>query len=147
MEVILLSDVAQVGQRGSTVRVKDGYARNFLLPQHLAVVATTANRAHAETDARRRAANTTQARAAAQQMQERLVNESVAVAVKTGPEGHLFGSVTADDIVRALGTAGFAVTKKQVRLEAPIKALGVYDVPLRVHPEIPMTARVRVVKA
>ena len=147
MEVILLSDVEKLGQRGATVRVKDGYARNFLLPQQLAVAATDANRAHAEAEIRRRAANTDQARAAAQQMQERLVNESVTIAVKTGPEGQLFGSVTVDDIARALAGAGFQVTKKQVRLETPIKRLGEYAVPLRVHAEMPMAARVRVVKA
>ena len=147
MELILMADVEKLGRRGSTVRVKDGYARNFLLPQQLAVVATDTNRAQAEAEVTRRAAAEVQTRAAAQEMQARLVNEPVTVAVKTGPEGHLFGSVTSEDIARALGSAGFQITKKQIRLEAPIKALGEYDVPVRLHPEVPMTARVRVVKA
>ena len=147
MELILLSDVEKLGQRGSTVRVKDGYARNFLLPQQLAVIATAANRAQAEVEAKRRVAREAQTRAAAQEMQVRLANESVAIAVKTGPEGQLFGSVTAEQIARALHTAGFPVAKKQVKLETPIKRLGEYDVPVRVHPEVPVTARVRVVKA
>ena len=147
MELILMADVEQLGRRGATVRVKDGYARNFLLPQQLAVVATDTNRAQAEAEVTRRAAAAAQTHAAAQEMQARLVDESVTVAVKTGPAGHLFGSVTSEDIARALGSAGFQITKKQIRLEAPIKALGEYDVPVRLHPDVPMTARVRVVKA
>lgn len=147
MDVILRADVEKLGKRGSTVAVKDGYARNFLLPRQLAVAASEANLHQVEAEERQRAAREARERAGAEEMAQRFVTESVTVAAKTGPDHQLFGSVTAEDIARALVQAGFAVTKRQVHLESPIKALGVYEVPLRVHHDVPVTARVRVVKA
>lgn len=147
MELILREDVEKLGKRGATVSVKDGYARNFLLPHGLAVAASEANLRQVEAEERQRAVREAAGRQAAEEMQQRFVAESVTVAAKTGPDNQLFGSVTAEDVARALTQAGFAVTKRQVHLEAPIKALGVYEVPLRVHRDVPVTARVRVVKA
>ena len=147
MELILREDVEQLGKRGTTVQVKDGYARNFLLPRRLAVTASEANLRQVEAEERQRAALAAQDRQAAEEMAQRFVAESVTVAAKTGPDNKLFGSVTAEDVARALAQAGFAVTKRQVHLASPIKELGVYEVPLRVHREVPVTARVRVVKA
>ena len=147
MELILREDVEKLGKRGAAVSVKDGYARNFLLPRRLAVAASEANLRQVEAEERQRAAREARERQAAEEMAQRFVAESVTVTVKTGPDHKLFGSVTAEDIARALTQAGFAVTKRQVRLEAPIKELGIYEVPLRVHREVPVTARVRVVKA
>ena len=147
MDIILREDVDKLGKRGAAVSVKDGYARNFLLPRRLAVAASEANLRQVEAEERQRAAREARERQAAEEMAQRFVAESVTVTAKTGPDHKLFGSVTAEDIARALTQAGFAVTKRQVHLDAPIKELGVYEVPLRVHREVPVTARVRVVKA
>ena len=147
MDVILREDVEKLGKRGAAVQVKDGYARNFLLPRRLAVVASEANLHQVEAEERQRAAQTARERQAAEEMAQRFVTESVTVTARTGPDNKLFGSVTAEDIARALAQAGFVVTKRQVHLASPIKELGVYEVPLRVHREVPVTARVRVVKA
>ena len=147
MELVLREDVEKLGKRGATVDVKDGYARNFLLPRRLAVVANASALRQVEAEERQRAATEAKGRQAAEEMQQRFVAESVTVAAKTGPDNQLFGSVTAEDVARALTQAGFAVTKRQVHLASPIKELGVYEVPLRVHRDVPVTARVRVVKA
>ena len=147
MELILREDVETLGKRGATVQVKDGYARNFLLPRRLAVAASEANLRQVEAEERQRAARETRERQTAEEMRQRLGDESVTVAAKTGPDNRLFGAVTAEDIARALAQVGCAVTKRQVLLDAPIKELGVYEVPLRVHREVPIIARVRVVKA
>ena len=147
MEVILREDVEKLGKRGATVQVKDGYARNFLLPHRLAVPSTEVNRHQVEAEQRQWAAREAQGREAAELMRQRLAAESVRVAVKTGPDDQLFGAVTADDIVQGLAAIGLTITKRQVHLEAPIKALGEHEVALRVHADVPITARVRVVKA
>ena len=147
MEIILREDVSTLGKRGSTIQVKDGYARNFLLPRGLAVIANDANRHQVDVETRQRANREAVERHTADELRQRLEGETITVAVQTGPNDRLFGAVTVEDIARALTHAGLLVTKKQVVLEAPIKALGSYEVPLRIHRDVPMTARVRVVKA
>ena len=129
MQIILLEKVLNVGQLGDVVKVKDGYARNYLIPQGKARRATKT--AMAEFEARRAELEKVQAEklAAAQAVAEKLEGESVEIASKAGVDGRLFGSITNADIAEALKAKGFEVTKSQVRvIEGNVKAVGAYSV-------------------
>jgi large subunit ribosomal protein L9 len=146
MDVILRQDVDKVGQSGEVVTVKDGFGRNFLLPRGLAYLATDSNR-------KRLAAEQTQKNrkhgaeiAAAQDVANRLESLSLTFTMKAGEGDKLFGSVTTADIADRLKTEGFSVDKKQVELDEPLKALGVYKVAVRLHHEVKPDVRIWVVK-
>lgn len=144
MQVILLEKVANLGQLGDVVKVKDGYGRNFLIPQGKAKRATEANLAEFET----RRADLEKAQAdvltKAQQRAESLNGVSVEIAQKAGVDGRLFGSVTNTDVAEALTAAGHAVSKSEVRMpQGPIKAIGEYPVTVALHHDV--TAEVTVV--
>jgi large subunit ribosomal protein L9 len=146
MDVILRQDVDKLGQAGEVVSVKDGYARNFLLPRGLAFLATDANRRRLEAEraqkGRKHAAEVTVAREVA----SRLEAVSLTFSMKAGEGDKLFGSVTSADVAERLQAEGFHVDKKAVELDEPLKALGVYKVPVRVHAEVKPEVRVWVVK-
>jgi large subunit ribosomal protein L9 len=136
MEVILLERVAKLGQMGEVVRVKDGFARNFLLPRGKALRATTENRSRFEAmkgdlEARSAAAKTEASGVAGQ-----LNGKSFTVLRQASESGQLFGSVSPRDIVGILGSAGFNVSRNQIALNTPIKTIGQHQVPLALHPEI-----------
>ena len=145
IEVILREDIKTLGKAGEMVRVKPGYARNYLLPQGLAYEATEGNkkRIAAETRARgvRGAAEKTEAERAA----AKLSAVSLTIPGKAGEEGKLFGSVTAQDVADALGREGHAVDRRRIELEHPIKSLGEHLVSVRLHPEVHAEVRVSVV--
>ena len=145
MEVILREDVPSLGKTGQIVKVKPGYARNFLFPRNLAYEATEGNkkRIAAETRARgvRNAAEKTEAEKAA----AALSAVALTIAGKAGEEGKLFGSVTAQDIAEALGRAGHQVDRRRIELDHPIKSLGDHAVRVRLHPEVHAEVRVTVV--
>lgn len=136
VQVILRQVVDDLGDIGDVVDVKPGYARNFLIPQGIAYEATDANRQRFEEERRhileRSARDLDRARAAA----ERIDGQSVSFTVRAGEEGKLFGSVTASDIADALGEKGIEVDRHLIRLEEPIKQLGVYKVTVRLHSEV-----------
>jgi large subunit ribosomal protein L9 len=136
VQVILRHAVDDLGEIGEIVDVKPGYARNFLIPQGIAYEATDANRKRFEEERRhileRSARDLDRARAAA----ERIDGQSVNFSVRAGEEGKLFGSVTASDIAEALAEKGIEVDRHLVRLEEPIKQLGVYKVSVRLHAEV-----------
>jgi large subunit ribosomal protein L9 len=145
MEVILKEDVNNLGHRGDVVKVAEGYGRNFLLPKKLAMQANAANKAVIEqmknSAVRKSAQEKTQA--------EALVAQLDAVALeftrKTGENDHLFGSVTSSDIAQQLDAKGFAIDRRKIHLDEPLKSLGDFLVPIRLHREV--TAHVKVVIA
>ena len=146
MQVILLEKVANLGNLGDVVKVKDGYARNFLIPTKQARRATEA--AIKEFEARRAELEKSAAEklAAAQAVGEKLAGKTITIAQKAGVDGRLFGSVGNGDIAEALQAQGFEVNKAEVRLpEGPFKALGEYEVSLGLHSDVAATIKLTVV--
>ncbi|MBI4354966.1 MAG: 50S ribosomal protein L9 [Candidatus Omnitrophica bacterium] len=147
MDVILRQDVERVGQAWSVVKVKPGYARNFLLPQGLAMPATERNLSRLETERAVQAARVAKERAAAEAMQGRLNALSVTLPRPSGAEGRLFGSVTNEDIAQALQAQGITIDKRKILLAEPIKELGVYLVPVKLTQELKVDVKILVVKS
>ena len=147
MEVILRAAVENLGHPGDIVNVSPGYGRNYLLPRGLAYAATPGNKKRMEQERQRLEAAETSRRATASQLAERLEQVSLTFSARVGDEGKLFGSVTASDIVHQLESQGFAVEKRQVDLHEPIRSLGVYRVPIRLHADVKPEIKVWVIKA
>ncbi len=144
MELILKERVEKLGTKGDIVRVSDGYARNYLLPKKLAVVATPANIKQIEqekTTAVRREAKEKQD---AQSLAEQLLKVSVLLSRKVGENNVLYGSVTSMDIAEALEAKGFTIDKRKIELDEAIKNLGQFDVPVKLHREVTASVRVEV---
>jgi large subunit ribosomal protein L9 len=146
MEVILRQAVENLGHPGEIVKVSPGYARNFLLPRGLAYEATPGNRKRIEQERQRLEAAEATRRDAAQEHANKLEQVSLTFSARVGDEGKLFGSVTAGDIVQQLEAQGLHVEKRQVELHEPIKALGVYRVPIRLHADVKPEIKVWVIK-
>lgn len=146
MEVILRQAVDALGHPGDIVKVSPGYARNYLLPRGLAYEATPGNRKRIEQEKSRLEAAENTRRSAAQAVADRLEPVSLTFAARVGDEGKLFGSVTAGDIQQQLATQGFEIEKRQIELHEPIKALGVYRVPVRLHADVKPEIKVWVIK-
>ncbi len=146
MDVILRQDVDNLGSAGDLVTVKDGYGRNYLLPRGLAYLASDANRRRIEGEAKQRVKKAGAQLESARELAERLEAVSLTFAMKAGEGDKLFGSVTAADVADRLQAEGFTVDKKAVELGEPIKALGVFKVPVRLHHEVKPEVRVWVVK-
>ena len=147
MEVILREDVKSLGKAGALVRVKPGYARNFLLPQGLAYEATEGNKKRITAEGRARDARREEDRAKAAESARSLEALSLSIPAKAGEGERLFGSVTSQDIAAALERAGQPVDKRRIELEHPIKSLGEHQVPVRLHPDVQATLRITVVPA
>ncbi|HEX3275464.1 MAG TPA: 50S ribosomal protein L9 [Gemmatimonadales bacterium] len=145
MDVILREDVRSLGKAGEMVRVKPGYARNYLLPQGLAFEATEGNKKRIAAETRARGVRSQAERAEAEQVAARLGAVELTLTGKAGEEGKLFGSVTAQDIAEALAAKGHQVDRRRIELEHPIKTLGHHTVSIRVHPEVHAEVRVAVV--
>jgi len=146
MEIILRQAVENLGKPGDVVNVKAGYARNYLLPHGLAYEATPGNLKRIQQERDRLEAAENERRAGAQGIAEKLEQVSLTFSARVGEEGKLFGSVTATDIAQQLETQGFHVEKRQIDLHEPIKALGVYRVPVRLHADVKPEIRVWVIK-
>jgi large subunit ribosomal protein L9 len=146
MDVILRHDVEKLGQIGDVVSVKDGYARNYLLPRGLAYPATDANRRRLDAEHQQRSRRAATELAGARDVAARLETVSLSFTMKAGDGDKLFGSVTSADIAERLEAEGFQLDRKAVELKEPIKALGVYKVPVRVHADVKPEVRVWVVK-
>ena len=146
MEVILRQAIENLGKPGDVVKVKNGYGRNYLLPHGLAYEATPGNlkRIQQERDRLDAAENTR--RMTAQELATKLEQVSLTFSARVGEEGKLFGSVTASDIAQQLETQGYHVEKRQIDLHEPIKSLGVYRVPVRLHADVKPEVRVWVIK-
>ncbi|HNA31451.1 MAG TPA: 50S ribosomal protein L9, partial [Thiobacillaceae bacterium] len=146
MEIILMDKVVNLGNLGDVVKVKDGYARNFLIPQGMAKRATKANIAAFEERKAELEKQAAEKLAAAQVRAEKIAGMTVTIAQKAGVDGRLFGSVTNVDIAAALGTQGVEVAKAEVRLpEGPFKMVGEYPITLALHSDVTCDITVAVV--
>lgn len=144
MEVILLQDVDKLGIRGQTVNVADGYGRNFLLPKKMAVQATAQSKKWAEQQRVRFIKQTAKEKAEAEELAKLVAEVSLAFTRKSGEHGQLFGSVTAIDVAEGMAAKGFKIDRRKIQLDPPIKLLGEYDVPIRLHREVTQTVKVKV---
>ena len=142
MEIILRQAVENLGKPGDVVKVKSGYARNYLLPHGLAYEATPGNLKRIQQERDRLEAAENERRTAAQGLAEKIEQVSLTFSARVGEEGKLFGSVTAADIAAQLEAQGFHLEKRQIDLHDPIKALGVYRVPIRLHADVKPEVRV-----
>jgi large subunit ribosomal protein L9 len=145
MEVILREDVKSLGKAGELVRVKPGYARNFLLPQGLAFEATEGNKKRIAAESKARETRAATEKSEAQNYAARLGTVTLTLTGKAGEEGKLFGSITAQDVADALAVQGYDVDRRKIDLEHPIKTLGFHTVGIRLHPEVRAEVRVSVV--
>jgi len=136
MEVILLERVARLGQMGDVVRVKDGFARNFLLPRGKALRATAENRTRFETMKSDLEARSLVLKNEASQVADKLNGKSFTVLRQASEAGQLFGSVSPRDLIAIVGEAGFKVNRNQIALNTPIKTIGQHKVPLALHPDV-----------
>jgi large subunit ribosomal protein L9 len=135
-EVLLLKPVDGLGAEGDQVKVRAGYARNFLLPQGMAVPLTGANRKRVEALKKARGLREAKELTGAQALAKQIEKAGIAIAVKTGEGGKLFGAVTTHDIHDKLTAAGITVDKRRIHLGQPIKTLGKHEVKIRLHPEV-----------
>ena len=142
MEIILKEDVLNLGHQGEIVKVADGYGRNYLLPRKLAIQATSANKAVIEQMKAASVRRSAKLKGEAELLLQQLENVALSFTRKTGDNDHLFGSVTAADITQALEAQGFQIDRKKVHLAEPLKALGEFHVPVRLHREV--TAHLKV---
>ncbi len=146
MKVILTEALEHVGDAGEIVDVKAGYARNYLLPRNLALVANTGNMAVYQEVRSQRGAQAAREKREAENRAEALGKASITIAVAVGEEDRIFGSVTNQQIADLLKDQNFDIDRRTIQLDEPIRALGVYDVPIRLHPEVEATVKVWVVK-
>ncbi|MEC9346818.1 MAG: 50S ribosomal protein L9 [Pseudomonadota bacterium] len=147
MKIILLERVPNLGQMGDVVTVKNGYARNYLLPQGKAERATDSAMKAFETRRSQLEAKNLAARAEAEDMAGRMTNVSVALIRQASDMGQLYGSVSTRDIAEAVTAAGYTVDRKQVELVRPIKTIGIHEVTLRLHPEVTLEVTVNVARS
>lgn len=147
MEVILLERVAKLGQIGDVVRVKDGFARNFLLPRKKALRATDANRQRFETQRVDIEARNLELKQEAKAVAEKLDGHVIVLIRQAGESGQLYGSVSPRDIAETLAQSRFKVSREQVVLNTPIKALGLHAVPVHLHPEVDVKITVNVARS
>lgn len=146
MEVILRQAVENLGKPGDVVKVSNGFARNFLLPRGVAFEATAGNLKRIAQEKERLEAAENERRTAAQTLATKLEQVSLTFSARVGEEGKLFGSVTSADIVHQLETQGFHVEKRQIDLHEPLKTLGVFRVPVRLHADVKPEIRIWVIK-
>jgi large subunit ribosomal protein L9 len=146
VEVILLKTVPPLGDRGDTVKVKAGYARNYLLPRKLALPATESNRRVFKEEEKLLEQQDHREMHAAKQRASNMLDLSCTILVQVGEEDKLYGSVTSGEIADALNSQGIQVDRKQIVLEEPIKKIGVYTVEVKLHREVSVPVRVWVVK-
>jgi len=146
MEVILKEDVEKLGHRGDIVKVAQGYGRNFLLPRKLAIEATAANKAVIEQMKASSVRRSAKEKAEAELLSQQLDPVTLAFGRKTGDNDHLFGSVTAADIAQALEAKGFQIDRRKVHLDEPLKSVGEFLVPVRLHREVTAHVKVNVTK-
>lgn len=147
MEVILLERVAKLGQMGDVVSVKDGFARNFLLPQKKALRATEANKAAFEADRARLEADNLERKTEAEAVAAKVTDVKVVMIRAAGESGQLYGSVSSRDIAEAVTEAGVKISRNQVVLDRAIKTLGLHDVVLSLHPEVSVTVVVNIARS
>ncbi|MEA3535381.1 50S ribosomal protein L9 [Rhizobium sp. CC-YZS058] len=147
MEVILLERVAKLGQMGETVKVRDGFARNFLLPTGKALRANAANKARFESERASLEARNSERKSEAQTIADQLDGKTFIVVRSAGETGQLYGSVAARDIAEIISNEGFSVGRNQVDLNQPIKSIGLHEVTLHLHAEVEITVTINVARS
>ncbi|MEW6629325.1 MAG: 50S ribosomal protein L9 [Pseudomonadota bacterium] len=147
MEVILLERISRLGQMGDTVKVKDGFARNFLLPQGKALRANEANKKKFEGQRAQLEARNLERKSEAAQVAEKLDGKSFIVVRSAGETGQLYGSVSTRDIADLLTAEGFSVSRTQIELNQPIKTIGLTNVAIALHPEVEVTVTLNVARS
>jgi large subunit ribosomal protein L9 len=145
MEVILREHVDNLGKRGEIVKVADGYARNYLLPRKLALLATEGNKKQIEREREKFEAKESDERSGAEATAARMGSLEIEIARKVGENEVLFGSVTAADIASALSARGFEIDRRKLQLHEPLKKLGEVEVPLKLHRDVTTNIKVKVV--
>jgi large subunit ribosomal protein L9 len=145
MEVILREHMDNLGRRGEVVKVADGYARNYLLPRKLALLVTEGNKQQIERERSKFEAREQEEKKVADAMAARLSGVEIQIARKVGETEVLFGSVTSADVAAAMAAKGFEIDRRKLNLREPIKKLGEYDIPLRLHPDLTIPIKVKVV--
>ncbi|HSX75157.1 MAG TPA: 50S ribosomal protein L9 [Shinella sp.] len=147
MDVILLERIAKLGQMGETVKVRDGFARNYLLPLGKALRANEANKKRFEAERATLEARNLERKSEAQAVAEKLDGKSFVIVRSAGETGQLYGSVAARDVIEALAADGFNVGRNQVELNTPIKAIGLHKVVLHLHAEVEISVEVNVARS
>ena len=147
MDVILLERIAKLGQMGETVKVRDGFARNYLLPQGKALRANEANKKRFEAERATLEARNLERKSEAQTVADALAGKSFIVVRSAGETGQLYGSVAARDVVEILAAEGFNIGRNQVELNTPIKAIGIHQVTLHLHSEVELTVELNVARS
>lgn len=147
MDIVLLERVEKLGQMGDVVAVKNGYARNFLLPQGKALRATKSNMELFEARRAELEARNLERRAEAEQVSGKMDGASIVLVRQAGETGQLYGSVAARDVVDGLSEAGFKLERRQVVLDRPIKTLGIHEIKVSLHPEVSITVSVNVARS
>jgi large subunit ribosomal protein L9 len=145
MEVILRQHVDNLGRRGDLVKVADGYARNYLLPRKMALLATEGNKKVIEREKEKFDVQEAEEQKVAQAVADRLANVEIEIARRVGETDALFGSVTNADVAESLAAKGFDIDRRKVQLHEPIKKLGEFNVPIKLHREVVVTMKVKVV--
>jgi large subunit ribosomal protein L9 len=146
MELLLLKDVKDIGKKGDVVRVRDGFGRNFLIPENLAMPATRANKQFFAEKKARSAVRKAKEKEAAEKKAKELRDLKISLEVKAGEGDKLYGAVTADDIRVALEQKGYVFEKKQIRIKDPLKTLGVHQVDLELYPQVKIRLTVELVR-
>ncbi len=147
MDVILLERIAKLGQMGETVKVRDGFARNYLLPLGKALRANEANKKRFESERATLEARNLERKSEAQKVAEQLDGKSFVIVRSAGETGQLYGSVAARDIIETLAAEGFNVGRNQVELNTPIKAIGLHKVVLHLHAEVEISIEINVARS
>lgn len=146
MEVILTKDVDKIGKAGEVVKIKDGFARNHLIPRGLAIPLNQANLKKLEEGKQKKLLESQKAKAVAEQIGQKLASLSLTLPVLTQEEDKLYGSITSQDIAAALKEEGIEIDKNSILLEQPVKSLGIYEIPVKLHPEVSAKIKLWVVK-
>lgn len=146
MNVILKKDIEGIGKAGTVVKVKDGYARNFLFPRSLALESTQTNLKHLEQEQKARSLQTEKLKKSALEIKARIEKLSLTLPVLVQEKEKLYGSITAVEIAKALQDEGIEVDKNMIVLEEPLKALGIFEVPVKLHSEVTATIKLWIVK-
>ncbi|MBU0710181.1 MAG: 50S ribosomal protein L9 [Candidatus Omnitrophica bacterium] len=146
MEIILTQDVEKLGKAGSVIKVKDGYARNFLIPNKLAIPKTSSNIKRLEQESQRKLQEMEKIKKEYQELKEKLAGLSLTIPVLAQEEDKLYASITAQDIAAALKEENYEIDKGSIMLTEPIKALGIYEVEIKLYPEIIAKVKVWIVK-
>ena len=144
MEVILREHIDNLGQRGDVVKVAAGYARNYLLPRKMALLATAGNKKVIEREKVKFDAKEAEEQGVAQAIADRLANVEIEIARRVGDTDALFGSVTNADIAESLAAKGFEIDRRKIQLHEPIKKLGEYNVPIKLHRDVVVSLKIKV---